>query len=167
MAGAGSEVDGVIVIPGWSEGPDLRCAIAHRGISRFRVRCFASPRNDDTHIRLLAAQSAPELCLKISSSLIEEGAGNAGCPMHPQPGVRWGSEVCTPVFTAEAPETSGIPHAMVLRLIRDLPGDEFLLPPSPRGLHGISYPGWAACASARLDINNGCQDHTTSPYATT
>src|ERR1700710_153936 len=28
------------------EVPDLRCAIAHRGISRFRVRCFASPRND-------------------------------------------------------------------------------------------------------------------------
>src|SRR4030081_1473494 len=27
------------VIPGWSEGPDLRCAIAHRGISRFRVWC--------------------------------------------------------------------------------------------------------------------------------
>src|SRR5665811_540849 len=35
------------VIPGWSEGPDLRCAIAHRGISRFRVRCFASPRTDN------------------------------------------------------------------------------------------------------------------------
>ena len=34
------------VIPGWCEAPDLRCAIAHRGISRFRVRCFASPRND-------------------------------------------------------------------------------------------------------------------------
>src|SRR5450756_1174052 len=29
------------VIPGWSEGPDLRCAVAHRGISRFRVRCGA------------------------------------------------------------------------------------------------------------------------------
>src|SRR5438034_4915021 len=38
--------------------------------------------------------------------------------------------VCARVFTAEAPESSGIPHAMVLRLIRDLPGDEFLLPPS-------------------------------------
>jgi len=25
--------------------PDLRCAIAHRGISRFRARCCASPRN--------------------------------------------------------------------------------------------------------------------------
>src|SRR6266700_2091480 len=69
--------------------------------------------------------------------------------------------VCARVFTAEAPESSGIPHAMVLRFIRDLPGDEFLLPPSPRGLDGISYPGWAECASARLDINNGCQDHTT------
>src|SRR4029453_13525377 len=34
------------VVPGWSAGPDLRCAIAHRGTSRFRVRCFASPRND-------------------------------------------------------------------------------------------------------------------------
>src|ERR1022692_493631 len=31
------------VIPGWSEGPDLRCAIAHRGISRFRVRAIARP----------------------------------------------------------------------------------------------------------------------------
>jgi hypothetical protein len=50
------------VIPGWSQrvgalrrpmtgsGPDLRCAIAHRGISRFRVRCFASPRNDGVWI---------------------------------------------------------------------------------------------------------------------
>jgi len=31
------------VIPGWSEGPDLRCATAHRGISRFRVRACARP----------------------------------------------------------------------------------------------------------------------------
>jgi hypothetical protein len=34
--------------------------------------------------------------------------------MHPQPRVRLGSEICTRVFTAEAPEPSGIPHAMVL-----------------------------------------------------
>jgi hypothetical protein len=76
-----------------------------------------------------------------------------------------GSEVCTPVFTAEAPDTSGIPHAMVLRLIRALPGDEFLLPPSAHELNGISSPGWADDASASLSISNGCQDHTTSPYA--
>src|SRR3954463_11441457 len=31
-----------IVNPGWSEGPDLRSAIAHRGISRFRFRSLRS-----------------------------------------------------------------------------------------------------------------------------
>src|SRR4029079_19016465 len=31
------------VIPGWSEGPDLRGAIAPRGISRFRVRAKTRP----------------------------------------------------------------------------------------------------------------------------
>ena len=37
--------------------------------------------------------------------------------------------VCTRVFTAEAPETSGIPHAMVLRLISRSPrGPGFLAP---------------------------------------
>src|SRR5712671_119816 len=45
LAGAGSRCNRDSVIPGWSEGPDLRCAIAHRGISRFRVRY--APRNDE------------------------------------------------------------------------------------------------------------------------
>src|ERR1700730_16140036 len=53
--------------------------------------------------------------------------------MHPQPRVRFVVGGCTRVFTAEAPETSGIPHAMVLRLIRALPGDRALLPPSFAG----------------------------------
>jgi len=35
-----------VVVPGWSEGPDLRCAIAHRGIPGFRVRAKRAPRND-------------------------------------------------------------------------------------------------------------------------
>ena len=39
------------VISGWSEGPDLRCAIADRGISRFRVRIFDAPRNDGLKTR--------------------------------------------------------------------------------------------------------------------
>src|SRR5882757_5025468 len=33
------ECGGMPVIPGWCVAPDRRCAIAHRGISRFRVRC--------------------------------------------------------------------------------------------------------------------------------
>jgi hypothetical protein len=40
------------------------------------------------------------------------------------------------------------------------------LSPSLSGLSATS-PGWAGFASAQLDISNGCQDHTTSPYAAT
>jgi len=32
----------------------------------------------------LAAAIAPELCLHFSPSCKAEGAGDAGCPMHPQ-----------------------------------------------------------------------------------
>ena len=39
------------------------------------------------------------------------------------------------------------------------------LPPSPRGLNGASDTRLGRHASTRLDISNGCQDHTTSPYA--
>src|SRR5919197_2287476 len=42
----------LIVIPGRAQR-ELWCAIAHLRISRFRVRCFASPRNDG-HQRSLA-----------------------------------------------------------------------------------------------------------------
>jgi hypothetical protein len=42
------------------------------------------------------------------------------------------------------------PHAMALRLIRDLPGDRAFLSPSPRG-NWSSAPGWARATSARLD----------------
>src|SRR5712671_5789608 len=61
-----------VVIPGWSEGPDVRCAIAHRGISRFRARCgachraalcadpLASPRNDGFWIASLSLSPGRE-----------------------------------------------------------------------------------------------------------
>jgi hypothetical protein len=55
--------------------------------------------------------------------------------MHPQPRVRLVVLVCTRVFTAEAPETSGIPHAMVLRLIARSPrGPGSLAPVIPEKL---------------------------------
>jgi hypothetical protein len=51
------------------------------------------------------------------------------------------------------PESPGIPRAMVLRLIRDLPGDRAFLPPSH------------ADVAANLTPASGRQDHTTSPSA--
>src|ERR1700730_3567929 len=96
----------------------------------------------------------PESCER-SPSKKQEGAGNAGCPMHPQPRVRFVVGVCTRVFTAEAPETSGIPHAMVLRLISRSPrGPGVLAPVVSQGL----TPQTLAPASGR-------QGHTTSPSA--
>src|SRR5215470_796926 len=51
------------------------------------------------------------------------------------------------------PKTSGLPCAMVLRLIRALPGDQALLTPS------------SADRSADLTPALGRQDHTISPSA--
>jgi hypothetical protein len=77
--------------------------------------------------------------------------------MHPQPGVRWGSEVCTPVFTAEAPESSGITHAMVLTVYG------VLSPATNSSCHrrwridGRSAPGWADLAFADLTPATGAR----------
>src|SRR4051794_5018301 len=50
--------------------PDLRCAIAHRGISRFRVRCFASPRNDErTPPRRYAATTSSLMTRNFTKSI--------------------------------------------------------------------------------------------------
>src|SRR6202023_2023847 len=53
------------------------------------------------------------------------------------------------------PETPGIPRAMVLRLIRALPGDRALLPPSL--LRSLLLKNLAPAS--------GRQDHATSPSA--
>ena len=56
---------GVPVIPGRVEDANLRCAIAHRGISRFRVQPGGLPRNDDVrdlalrHFKLQTSPNAP------------------------------------------------------------------------------------------------------------
>src|ERR1700731_546334 len=50
--------------------------------------------------------------------------------------------------------SSGLPCAMVLRLIRDLPGDHAWLPPSSQS---------ALCALQDLAPASERQDHTTSP----
>src|ERR1700737_1855290 len=102
-------------------------------------------------LRDLAAQFARGL-LEFSSTLQSEGAGNAGRPMRP-------IAACADLVVESTrvsqvtPESPGIPRAMVYGLLRALPGDRALLPPSP------------ALLSANLTPASGCQDHTTSPSA--
>jgi hypothetical protein len=50
-------------------------------------------------------------------------------------------------------------------LLRALPGDEFLFATVVSRIEWFHVPGWVDKTSARLSISNGCQDHTTSPYA--
>ena len=77
-------------------------------------------------------RSAPELCLHFSP-LKSEGAGNAGCPLHPQPPVQQKS---TGVEATGTPEiTRHSPRNGFNGFLRALPGDRACLPPSPRGNH--------------------------------
>src|SRR5882724_4754143 len=99
-----------------------------------------------TQIRDLAARFArglPEFSLTLSS----EGAGNAGR--------RCAAAKSVHVVTTVTPESPGIPRAMVYGLLRALPGDRALLPPSPAG------------PTASLTPASRCQDHTTWPSAAT
>ena len=104
-------------------------------------------------LRDLAAQFARGL-LEFSSTLQSEGAGNAGRPMRP-------IAACADLVVESTrvsqvtPESPGIPRAMVYGLLRALPGDRALLPPSP--LRSLLLKS--------LTPASGCQDHTTSPSA--
>src|SRR5271154_6026791 len=49
-------------------------------------------------------------------------------------------------------------------LFRALPGDEFVLSPSPADMVCLSPVG--PTRLRRFDTSNGCQDHTALPYAT-
>jgi hypothetical protein len=67
------------------------------------------------------------------------------------------------VVTTVAPEITRLsPRNGFNGFLRALPGDEFCLSPSLNGL-----TRFAGFASDQLGISNGCQDHTTSPYAAT
>ena len=81
-----------------------------------------------------------------------EGAGKAGCLMHPQPRVRMIKKAHEPVTTG-SPQHSGFPCTMVYGLFRALPGDRACLPPSLAG------------CPANLTPASGRQDHTALPSA--
>src|ERR1700737_3779765 len=120
------------------------------GISRFRVRCFASPRNDGVWVASLAMtasphttsrsrREAPESC--IYNLPPKEGGGNAGCPLPPRPRVRFVVVRSTRVTTS-TPESPGIPARNGFNgLCRALPGDRALLPPSPADRFCLSPVG--------------------------
>ena len=102
------------VIPGWSEG-------TRPGISRFRVRCFASPRNDvdiGSRSRGLIARA---LHLRSPSQKVR---GRREDRVRAAPAVSCAkrTEEYAHEHTGSA-EASGLPCAMVYGLLRALPGE--------------------------------------------
>jgi hypothetical protein len=100
----------------------------------------------------LAARFARGL-LSSFLTLRSEGAGNAGCPLHPRPRVHLVVVERTRVTTS-TPESPGIPRAMVLRFPSC----------SPRR-SGSFATVTGGIASTGLTPASRCQDHTTSPSA--
>ena len=131
---------------------DRPACAGHDNGGAFKTRDSASSR-----------RITPELCQQTRPRK-SEGAGNAGCPRHPRP-VCIGSKHT--VVTTGTPEHPAFSCAMVLTVSFVLfPATNSFLSPSLNGLTATS-PGWAGFASAQLGISNGCQNHTTSPYAAT
>ena len=107
----------------------------------------------DPCLRDLAACFARGLP-SMSRPLQSEGAGNAGRPMRPIAACA-GIVVERTRVSQVTPESPGIPRAMVYGLLRALPGDRALLPPS----------SLRSLLPKNLTPASGRQDHTTSPSA--
>ena len=95
----------------------------------------------------------------------KEGVGNAGCPLHPQPRVRF-----VLVESTRVNEYTGITRRSRTQwfydLLRALPGDRACLTPSSADMFCLSPVG--PTQLRELDANQlRRQDHTTSPYAAT
>jgi hypothetical protein len=94
----------------------------------------------------------------------QEGVGNAGCPLHPQPRMHFALVERTRVTTS-TPESPGIPARNGFTAYFALSPVTGLFCHRRRRMYGSSAPGRADLPSANLTPASGRQDHTTSPYA--
>src|SRR5258707_4868319 len=93
----------------------------------------------------------------------EEGAGNAGCALHPRSRV----QKCTKENAHEHTGTVGAfrrPCAMALRLMPRSPRRRIRLVTVADGLKDCQNPV-GSTPLRQLDTSNGCQNHTVLPYA--
>src|SRR6266700_1728883 len=78
----------------------------------------------------ISRRDAPEVCMNGSHPEIKEGAGKAGCALHPRSRV----QICAKKRTRAYRSSGGNPAFTAqwfYGLLRALPGDRALLPPSP------------------------------------
>src|SRR5882757_4901510 len=89
--------------------------------------CFAALAMTERHAFAVSRHDAPEVCKYFRDLSKSEGAGNAGCALHPRSRAQWVEE-CAHEHTGQRRQ-SDIPCAMALRLITCSPRRTALLPP--------------------------------------
>ena len=94
-----------------------------------------------------------------------EGAGDAGCALHPRSRVQNCANKRTRAYRFSG-NTPASPTQWLYGLWRDLLGDEFLFVTVAAGLR-LKRSGWIDFRHRQLDTRNGCRNHTLLPYATT
>jgi hypothetical protein len=113
---------------------------------------------------VIPRRNASESLMKCFAPL--EGVGNAGCPLHPRPRVHLVVVERTRVTTS-TPESPDIPARNGFTAYFALSPVTGLFCHRRLRTDVLSAPGRAEITSANLTPASGCQDHTTSPYATT
>src|SRR6202795_3045839 len=106
-----------------------------------------------TRLRIPAVRFAR--VLQIISPINEEGAGNAGCLLHPRSRVQYVHKNTHTSIQVQS-EHSGVPAQWLYGLCRALPGDEFVLSPSSAD-EGFAEPRWGRNTSADLTPATGAR----------
>jgi hypothetical protein len=112
------------------------------------------------HDRLLAARFARGMNVCLPK---EEGAGKTGCALHPRSRVQNCAKNAHTSIQVQR-KHSGLPRAMALRFITRSPPRRIPLVTVVRGLMTRRTRS-GRLRLHELDISNGCQAHTISPYA--
>src|SRR3981189_1170119 len=94
-----------------------------------------------------------------------EGAGNAGCALHPRSRVQCAQKDAHTSIQVQRRQ-SDIPCAMALRLIARSPRRRIRLVTVAGELTAYPHPV-GPTRLRQLDTSNGCRNHTVLPYATT
>ena len=94
-----------------------------------------------------------------------EGAGNAGCALHPRSRVQDCADNAHTSIQVQS-EHSGIPRAMALRLMARSPRRRIRLVTVTAGLMAETIR-LDRIRHRQFDTSNGCQNHTLLPYAAT
>jgi hypothetical protein len=110
-------------------------------------------RNDGKHSSAIPRRDAPGLC-RNHSPRKTEGAGNAGCPMHPQPVCKGRKHT---VVTTGSPVSAGIPCTMVLTAYSALSPATNSSCHRRRRIGGLAGPGRARKTSADLTPATGAR----------